>query len=178
MYKLKIPQDMIGTLIGPGGKTVRRIQDEAGGATIDIQEDGTVIVGSPNEEVARKAIRMIEGLTKEVQVGEIYTGKVTRLLNFGAFVEILGPARKALVHISQLGADHVRNVEDEVKVGDEVHRHGLRDRQPRPHQHSPAAPSSSANRPSRRPRRPATAPATAAARGGSGAKTAPCSAGV
>ncbi len=119
MYKLKIPQDMIGTLIGPGGKTVRRIQDEAGGATIDIQEDGTVIVGSPNEEVARKAIRMIEGLTKEVQVGEIYTGKVTRLLNFGAFVEIL-PGKEGLIHISQLGADHIRSVEDEVKVGDEV----------------------------------------------------------
>lgn len=119
MYKVTIPQDMIGTLIGPGGKTVRRIQEEAGGATIDIQEDGTVIVGSPNEEVARKAIRMIEGLTKEVQVGEIYTGKVTRLLNFGAFVEIL-PGKEGLVHISQLGADHVRSVEDEVKVGDEV----------------------------------------------------------
>uniref|UniRef100_UPI002ADE30B3 polyribonucleotide nucleotidyltransferase n=1 Tax=Tepidiforma sp. TaxID=2682230 RepID=UPI002ADE30B3 len=68
MYKITIPQDQIGTLIGPGGKTVRRIQDESGGATIDIQEDGTVIVGSPNEEVARKAIKMIEGLTKEVQV--------------------------------------------------------------------------------------------------------------
>ncbi|GIW13688.1 MAG: polyribonucleotide nucleotidyltransferase [Tepidiforma sp.] len=119
MYKIIIPQDMIGTLIGPGGKTVRRIQDESGGATIDIQEDGTVIVGSPNEEVARKAIRMIEGLTKEVQVGEVYTGKVTRLLNFGAFVEIL-PGKEGLVHISQLGADHVRSVEDEVKVGDEV----------------------------------------------------------
>ncbi|GIW16763.1 MAG: polyribonucleotide nucleotidyltransferase [Tepidiforma sp.] len=119
MYKITIPQDMIGTLIGPGGKTVRRIQDESGGATIDIQEDGTVIVGSPNEEVARKAIRMIEGLTKEVQVGEIYTGKVTRLLNFGAFVEIL-PGKEGLIHISQLGADHVRSVEDEVKVGDEV----------------------------------------------------------
>ncbi len=119
MYKLKIPQDMIGTLIGPGGKTVRRIQDESGGATIDIQEDGTVIVGSPNEEVARKAIRMIEGLTKEVQVGEIYTGKVTRLLNFGAFVEIL-PGKEGLIHISQLGSGHVQNVEDEVQVGDEV----------------------------------------------------------
>ncbi|MCL6645322.1 MAG: polyribonucleotide nucleotidyltransferase, partial [Dehalococcoidia bacterium] len=119
MYKITIPQDMIGTLIGPGGKTVRRIQDESGGATIDIQEDGTVIVGSPNEEVARKAIRMIEGLTKEVQVGEIYTGKVTRLLNFGAFVEIL-PGKEGLIHISQLGAEHVRSVEDEVKVGDEV----------------------------------------------------------
>jgi polyribonucleotide nucleotidyltransferase len=119
MYKLKIPQDLIGTLIGPGGKTVRRIQEESGGASIDIQEDGTVVVGSPNEEVARKAIRMIDGLTKELQVGEIYTGKVTRLLNFGAFVEIL-PGKEGLVHISQLGTEHVQSVEDEVKVGDEV----------------------------------------------------------
>jgi len=119
MYKIKINQDQIGTVIGPGGKTVRKIQEDSGGATIEIQEDGTVIVGSPNEAVARKAIQMIEGLTKEVKVGEIYTGKVTRLLNFGVFVEIL-PGKEGLVHISQLGADHVENVEDEVQPGDEV----------------------------------------------------------
>lgn len=119
MYKIKIEQDQIGTVIGPGGKMVRKIQEESGGATIDIQEDGTVIVGSPNEAVAQAAIRMIEGLTKEVKVGEIYTGKVTRLLNFGAFVEIL-PGKEGLVHISQLGEDHVESVEDEVQVGDEV----------------------------------------------------------
>ena len=119
MYKIKIEQDQIGTVIGPGGKTVRKIQEESGGATIDIQEDGTVIVGSPNEAVAQAAIRMIEGLTKEVKVGEIYTGKVTRLLNFGAFVEIL-PGKEGLVHISQLGEDHIESVEDEVQVGDEV----------------------------------------------------------
>lgn len=119
MYKIQINQDQIGTVIGPGGKTVRKIQDESGGATIEIQEDGTVIVGSPNEAVARKAIQMIEGLTKEVKVGEIYTGKVTRLLNFGVFVEIL-PGKEGLVHISQLGEDHVESVEDEVQPGDEV----------------------------------------------------------
>ena len=119
MYKVKINQDQIGTVIGPGGKTVRKIQEESGGATIEIQEDGTVIVGSPNEAVARKAIQMIEGLTKEVQIGEIYTGKVTRLLNFGVFVEIL-PGKEGLVHISQLGEDHVDTVEDEVQSGDEV----------------------------------------------------------
>jgi polyribonucleotide nucleotidyltransferase len=119
MYKVQINQDQIGTVIGPGGKTVRKIQEESGGATIEIQEDGTVIVGSPNEAVARKAIQMIEGLTKEVKVGEIYTGKVTRLLNFGVFVEIL-PGKEGLVHISQLGEDHVDTVEDEVQVGDEV----------------------------------------------------------
>ncbi|MGE3076596.1 MAG: polyribonucleotide nucleotidyltransferase [Dehalococcoidia bacterium] len=119
MYKVKINQDQIGTIIGPGGKTVRKIQEDSGGASIEIQEDGTVIVGSPNEAVARKAIQMIEGLTKEVKVGEIYTGKVTRLLNFGVFVEIL-PGKEGLVHISQLGEDHVDTVEDEVQPGDEV----------------------------------------------------------
>ncbi len=119
MYKVKINQDQIGTIIGPGGKTVRKIQEDSGGASIDIQEDGTVIVGSPNEAVARKAIQMIEGLTKEVKIGEIYTGKVTRLLNFGVFVEIL-PGKEGLVHISQLGEDHVDTVEDEVQPGDEV----------------------------------------------------------
>jgi len=119
MYRLKINPELIGTLIGPGGKTVRKIQEEAGGATIDIEEDGSVFVGAINEEMARKAIQMIEGLTKEVKVGEIYTGKVTRLLNFGAFVEIL-PGKEGLVHISALGADHVDSVEDEVSTGDEV----------------------------------------------------------
>lgn len=119
MYRINIPQELIGTVIGPGGKMVRKIQEESGGATIDIQEDGTVFVGGVNEAVARKAIQMIEGLTKEVKVGEVYTGKVTRLLNFGAFVEIL-PGKEGLVHISQLGEDHVDSVEDEVQVGDEV----------------------------------------------------------
>ncbi|MBI2766968.1 MAG: polyribonucleotide nucleotidyltransferase [Chloroflexi bacterium] len=119
MYRIQINQDQIGTIIGPGGKMVRKIQEESGGATIDIEEDGTVFVGGINEAVARKAIGMIEGLTKEVKIGEIYTGKVTRLLNFGAFVEIL-PGKEGLVHISQLGEDHVETVEDEVSVGDEV----------------------------------------------------------
>jgi polyribonucleotide nucleotidyltransferase len=119
MYRIQINPEQIGTLIGPGGKTVRKIQEESGGATIDIQEDGTVFVGGINEAVARQAIQMVEGLTKEVKVGEIYTGKVTRLLNFGAFVEIL-PGKEGLVHISQLGEDHVETVEDEVQVGDEV----------------------------------------------------------
>jgi len=119
MYRIQINQEQIGTIIGPGGKMVRKIQEESGGATIDIEEDGTVFVGGINEAVARKAIAMIEGLTKEVRVGEIYTGKVTRLLNFGAFVEIL-PGKEGLVHISALGEDHVERVEDEVEVGDEV----------------------------------------------------------
>ena len=119
MYRIQINPELIGTVIGPGGKMIRKIQEEAGGATIDIEEDGTVFVGGINETVARKAIAMIEGLTKEVRIGEVYTGKVTRLLNFGAFVEIL-PGKEGLVHISQLGEDHIDTVEDEVSVGDEV----------------------------------------------------------
>jgi len=119
MYRIHINPELIGTVIGPGGKMIRKIQEEAGGATIDIEEDGTVFVGGINEEVARKAIGMIEGLTKEVKVGEIYTGKVTRLLNFGAFVEFL-PGKEGLVHISQLAEDHIDRVEDAVDVGDEV----------------------------------------------------------
>ncbi len=119
MYRVQIDADQIGLLIGPGGKTVRKIQEESGGATVDIQEDGTVFVGGINEEVASRAVKMIEGLTKEVKIGEVYTGKVTRLLNFGAFVEFL-PGKEGLVHISQLGEDHVETVEGEVSVGDEV----------------------------------------------------------
>ena len=88
-------------------------------ATIDVEDDGTVVVGSSNEEAARKAISIIEGLTKEAEVGAVYTGKVTRLMNFGAFVEIL-PGKEGLVHISELDNHRVAKVEDVVKVGDEV----------------------------------------------------------
>jgi len=118
MYKITIDPDKIGTVIGTGGKTIRSIIDETK-ATVDIENDGTVIIGSPNEESARKAIEIIEGLTKEVEIGAIYTGKVTRLVDFGAFVEIL-PGKEGLVHISELADYRVPKVEDVVKVGDEI----------------------------------------------------------
>lgn len=118
MYKITIDQGKIGAVIGPGGKVIRSIIGETK-TTIDIKNDGTVIVGSPNEEAAQKAIKIIENLTKEVEQGEIYTGKVTRLFNFGAMVEIL-PGKEGLVHISELADYHVPQVEDVVKVGDEV----------------------------------------------------------
>ncbi|GAB4323101.1 MAG: polyribonucleotide nucleotidyltransferase [Dehalococcoidia bacterium] len=119
VYAIKIEPDQIGTVIGPGGRVVRRIQEDSGGATIDIQEDGTIFVGAVELEVARRAIQMIEGLTKEVKVGDVYHGKVTRILNFGAFVEIL-PGKEGLVHISELSEGRVGKVEDVVQVGDEV----------------------------------------------------------
>ena len=118
MHRIKIDQDKIGSVIGAGGKTIRSIIAETK-TTIDIEEDGTVTIGSSEEEGARKAIEMIESLTKEVEVGSVYTGKVTRLLNFGAMVEVL-PGKEGLVHISELAAHRVPSVEGEVSVGDEI----------------------------------------------------------
>jgi polyribonucleotide nucleotidyltransferase len=118
MYKISINADKIGAVIGTGGKTIRAISSETD-TTIDIEDDGTVIVGAPNEESAQKAIRIIEGLTKEAEVGQIYTGKVTRILNFGVMVEIL-PGKEGMVHISELADYRVNRCEDVVKVGDEI----------------------------------------------------------
>ncbi len=118
MYKITIAPDKIGTVIGPGGKTIRAISDE-NKVTIDINNDGTVLIGSPDEAAARRAIEIIESLTREAEVGGIYTGKVTRLMSFGAFVEIL-PGKEGLVHISELADYRVASVEDVVKVGDEI----------------------------------------------------------
>ena len=118
MYKIKINTEKIGAVIGTGGKTIRAIASDTD-STIDIEDDGTVIIGSPNEENAQKAIRIIEGLTKEAEVGQLYTGKVSRILNFGAMVEIL-PGKEGLIHVSELADFRVARVEDVVKVGDEV----------------------------------------------------------
>lgn len=118
MYKITIDPSKIGAVIGPGGKTIRSIIEETK-TTVDVENDGTVIIGSPSKEAAERAIERIESLTREVEVGGIYTGKVTRLTNFGAFVEIL-PGKEGLVHISELADYHVARVEDVVKVGDEI----------------------------------------------------------
>src|SRR3990170_4443786 len=118
MYRISIAQDKIGAVIGPGGRMIRSIIEETG-CSIDIEDDGTVFVGSPNEEQARKAIAIIEGLTKDVELGEIYTGKVTRLTSFGAFVEVL-PGKEGLVRLPDLAEEPVRRPEDVVNMGDEV----------------------------------------------------------
>ncbi|MFC1915156.1 polyribonucleotide nucleotidyltransferase [Chloroflexota bacterium] len=118
MQKIMIDPEKIGSVIGTGGKTIRSIIEETK-ATIDISNDGTVLIGSTDAEAARRAIEIIEGLTKEVEVGTIYTGKVTRIFDFGAMVEVL-PGKEGLVHISELAGYRVASVEDVVKVGDEV----------------------------------------------------------
>lgn len=113
-----IDPEKISKVIGPGGKTIKKIVDETG-AKIDIEEDGRVYIAAVNSEEAAKAIDMINGITAEAEVGKVYTGKVTRLMAFGAFVEIL-PGKEGLVHISQLSTERVNKVEDVVSVGDEI----------------------------------------------------------
>ena len=115
---MKIPIDKIRDVIGPGGKMIRQIVAETG-TEINVEDDGTVQIASVSGEGAQKAIRWIEGLTREVEVGKEYLGKVTRIMNFGAFVEIL-PGKEGLVHISQLADFRVPRVEDVVSIGDEV----------------------------------------------------------
>lgn len=118
MQKITIDSSKIGIVIGPGGKTIRAITEESG-SSIDVKNDGSIIIGSPNGEAAQKAIKMIEDLTREVKVGDTYSGKVTRLLNFGAMVEIL-PGKEGLVHVSELSDHYVSKVEDVVKEGDDI----------------------------------------------------------
>ncbi|MDH7488439.1 MAG: polyribonucleotide nucleotidyltransferase [Anaerolineae bacterium] len=115
---VKIPQEKIGTLIGPGGKTIRSIQEQTG-AKIDVEEDGTVYISALEGPGGMEAERMVRALTEEATIGKIYTGKVVRITDFGAFVEIL-PGTDGLVHISQLADYRVPSVEDVVKVGDEI----------------------------------------------------------
>ena len=115
---IHVDPEKISKIIGPGGKTIKKIVEETG-AKIDIEEDGRVYISAVNSEEAAKAIDMINGITAEAEVGKVYTGKVTRLMNFGAFVEIL-PGKEGLVHISQLSTEHVNKVEDVVSVGDEI----------------------------------------------------------
>jgi polyribonucleotide nucleotidyltransferase len=123
VYVVKINPEKIGAVIGPGGKMIRSIQEETG-TKIDIAEDGSVNISASNGESADAAKKKILGLTEELKIerGEIYTGKVTGIQDFGAFVEIV-PGRDGLVHISELSDDpavRVEHVEDVVKIGDEL----------------------------------------------------------
>jgi polyribonucleotide nucleotidyltransferase len=115
---LKIPVDKIRDVIGAGGKVIRQITAETG-TEINVEDDGTIQIAATSGEAAEKAVRWIEGLTRDVEVGKEYLGKVTRIMNFGAFVEIL-PGKEGLVHISQLADYRVPRVEDVVSIGDEL----------------------------------------------------------
>tara|TARA_B100000959_G_scaffold284168_1_gene355060 strand:- start:772 stop:2961 length:2190 start_codon:yes stop_codon:yes gene_type:complete len=118
MLSLKIPTDKIGAIIGPGGSVIRGMIDEFG-VTIDVQDDGTVVIGSPDRENADKAEAAINALTKDVEVGDKYTGRVVRIMPFGAFVQIL-PGKDGMVHISELAQHRVPDVESVVSIGDQL----------------------------------------------------------
>ncbi len=118
MNIIKIDPEKIGMVIGPGGKTIRSMQDKYG-VKIDIEEDGTVFVSGVDGANADRAVESIMGMTEEAEIGRIYTGKVTRIEPYGAFVEFL-PGRDGLVHISQLSDHRIERIEDEVQIGDEL----------------------------------------------------------
>ncbi|MGN0941805.1 MAG: polyribonucleotide nucleotidyltransferase [Selenomonadaceae bacterium] len=115
---LHVDVDKIRNIIGPGGRTIKKIVEDTD-TQIDVQEDGTVLISSVNVDNAKKAVAIIEDLTRDVEVGAVYRGKVTRLMGFGAFVEVL-PGKEGLCHISQLSKKRVERVEDVVHVGDEI----------------------------------------------------------
>ena len=115
---VKIPVEKIGALIGPGGKIIRGIQEETG-AKIDIEEDGSVYIATNDSQSEQRARDLIESYTESPEIGRIYTGKVVRVADFGAFVEIL-PGTDGLVHISQLDSGHTRRVEDVTRMGEEI----------------------------------------------------------
>ncbi|HHT9121017.1 MAG TPA: polyribonucleotide nucleotidyltransferase [Candidatus Hypogeohydataceae bacterium YC41] len=118
MLRIKINPEKIGAVIGPGGKTVKKIQEDTG-ARVEIENDGTVVISSTSAEAAEKAKAIIEGMTEEVTIGKMYLGKVVAIKEYGAFVEIL-PGQDGLLHISELSDSYVKRVEDVLKVGDET----------------------------------------------------------
>ena len=118
IISMQIDPDKIRTVIGPGGKTINRIIAETG-VKIDINDEGLIYIAAPDMEAANKGVRAIEMLVKEVEVGEVYDGKVTRIMTFGAFIEIL-PGKEGLLHISKMAKERVDKVEDVMNIGDIV----------------------------------------------------------
>lgn len=115
---LHIPRDLIGALIGPGGKNIRAIC-EATGAKVDIEDDGTVIVAAVDQESGNRALKMIKRTTAQPEVGKYYRGTVQKIMEFGAFIEVI-PGTDGLCHISELAKERVKTVGDVLKEGDEL----------------------------------------------------------
>jgi len=118
MFVLEIHPDKIGDVIGPGGKVIKKIQADYE-VRIDVEQDGRIYIAAPDQESGEAAKKLIEDLTTDLQVGEIYVGKVSRILPFGALVDLL-PGKDGLIHISNLARERVERVEDVIQVGDEV----------------------------------------------------------
>ena len=118
IIRFQINPEKIGEVVGPRGKMINKIIEETG-VKIDIEDDGSVYISTPDEAAATKARRMIEGIAKDIEVGEVYTGKVVRIMTFGVFVELL-PGKDGMVHISKLANGRVEKCEDVVSIGDEL----------------------------------------------------------
>ena len=118
MIRTIIDEDKIREVIGPGGKVIQRIVAETG-CKIDIEDDGSVFIAAADADAGARALAMIEAIAKDPEIGSVFTGRVTRIMNFGAFVEI-APGKEGLVHISKLDHKRVEKVEDVVSVGDEI----------------------------------------------------------
>jgi polyribonucleotide nucleotidyltransferase len=118
IISMHVDVDKIRIVIGPGGKTINKIIAETG-ASIDIDDDGLIYIGAPDLEAANAAMKQIELLVKEVEVGDVYTGKVVRIMTFGAFIELL-PGKDGLLHISKIDKKRIDKVEDVLNIGDVV----------------------------------------------------------
>ena len=118
LVKIKINPDKIGLVIGPGGKNIKKIQEESS-SRVEIEEDGTIVISAATLESVELATTYIKGLTEDAEVGKIYNGKIVSVKEYGVFVEIM-PGKEGLVHISELSNDYIEKVEDVVKMGDEV----------------------------------------------------------
>jgi len=118
IVSITIPQDKIRSLIGPGGKIIKKIIQDTG-ATIEVEDDGKVSISSDKGESIDRAIEVVKGITGELEIGKVYEGTITKVMNFGAFCEIF-PGREGLIHVSELSNKFVKNVEEFIKVGDKV----------------------------------------------------------
>jgi polyribonucleotide nucleotidyltransferase len=118
IYTLKIPVDKIRDVIGPGGKVIRGIIEQTG-VKIDVEDDGTVNVASNDQAAAKKALQIIGDITAVAEINKTYLGKVVRLVDFGAFVEIF-PGTDGLLHISEIAETRIKDVRDELKEGDQI----------------------------------------------------------
>ena len=119
IIRFTINPEKIREVIGPGGKMINKIIADCGGVKIDIEDDGRVYIATPDDAMAQKAKRIIEGIAKDVEVGDVFTGKVVRIMSFGAFVEF-APGKDGMIHISKLANERVEKCEDVVKIGDEL----------------------------------------------------------
>jgi len=118
LFSMKISPEKIKDVIGKGGITIRNITEETG-ANIDIQNDGNIMISASNQEIGCQVKEKIDRITQDIEIGKIYTGKIVRIVNFGAFINIL-PGKDGLVHISQIRKNRVNNINDLLKVGDIV----------------------------------------------------------